>query len=179
MKLSEIVKIAAGVAGTMNPAIGAAISLVNGFLPEGKKLPETATGKDVQDVIQTLPAETQATLLSQEIQLEVAREEGWTARYTAMTKADGQETRAKIVNKLCNVLIFEILAFTVLMVWKPQHLSDEGVWMVFGILTATPATVILNYFGNLRKEHAQRQMAMGAAAPQGLLSKLTSVIQNR
>lgn len=166
MKLKDILAGAATVAGTLNPALGAAIGLVNGLLPEDKQLPITSTGAEVQRVVDQLPAEQRASLLEREIDLEIAREEGWSTRYQAMCSADGQESRAKIVMMMAQVLVFEILAFTVLFFWRPEVINSQEVWLIFGVLTGTPATVLLNYFGNLRREHAQRQNAIsGQSAP--------------
>ena len=162
MKLKDILSGAAAIAGTLHPGIGAAIGLVNKFLPEDKKLPETATGDDVKSAMEDLPPEQKASLMEQEIDLEKIRLDKQASVYIALSKADGQETRAKIVMKMANVLVFEILAFTVMFFWNPAILSNESVWIVFGVLTATPATVLMNYFGNLRKEHAQRQITAGA-----------------
>jgi hypothetical protein len=175
--IGGILKGAAALAGTVHPGVAAAIGLVNEFLPEDKQLPETATGKDVDDAIEGLPPEAQRAIREKEIDLEIAREEGWTERYKAMTQADGQETRAHIVLQLTRVLCFEILAFTVLIIWRPEVLESDALCVVFGVLTATPATVIMNYFGNLRREHSQRQEAMGVAKKAGGLMKVLSAFR--
>lgn len=176
MKLRDIISTAATIAGTLNPAVGAAIAVVNNFLPDDKKLPETATGKDVGDAVAKLPPEQQSSLLEKEIDLEIKLDEGWTERYKAMCSADGQETRAKIVMGMAQVLVAEILIFTGTIAYDPSILENTAAWTVFGVLTATPTTVILNYFGNLRKEHAQRQITAGAdtkaISSLGVLSKL-------
>tara|TARA_R110001583_G_scaffold34551_1_gene115876 strand:- start:25867 stop:26415 length:549 start_codon:yes stop_codon:yes gene_type:complete len=177
VKFRDILTTAATVTGLINPALGAAIGAVNGLLPKDKQLPITATGNDVAQMVEQLPPEQRASLMEREIDLAIAREDGWTERYKAMTQADGQETRAAIVRMMARVLVFEILAFTVLFFWQPDVVNSEQVWLIFGVLTGTPATVLLNYFGNLRREHAQRQASIsGQPLPKGLGAVLGKVV---
>lgn len=91
-----------------------------------------------------------------------------TERIKAMAAADGQSTRPKIALMMAKVLSFEILAFTVLCFWQPKMLESQSIWLVFGVLTGTPAGVLMKYFGELRKEQANRLQV-----PQvGLIQKL-------
>ena len=83
-----------------------AIPVINAFLPEDKKLPLNATGEDAQALIKDLPPEQRTKIELAEISLEKAEIEGMTVRYKAMCSADGQETRAKLVNKAMNTLIW-------------------------------------------------------------------------
>jgi hypothetical protein len=176
MKFKDILAGAATLTSIAFPALAPVIGLVNKLLPDDKKLPEDATGNDVQAVVDTLPPEQQASLMEREIDLKIKQEEGWTERYKAMCSADGQETRAKVVIMLTKVLCFEILAFTGLFFWHPEILSNSSVWVVFGTLTAVPAATIGKYFGELRREHGQRQVSAGAdpkaMSGLGVLAKL-------
>jgi len=156
MKLREIIDGAASVAGFIHPGIAAAIKAVNLLLPDDKKLPETATGADVKSAIESLPPEQQATIYEKEIDLSIKQEEGWTDRYKAMCAADGQTTRPKIALMMAQVLCFEIMAFTVWCFWFPEQMANPVLWTVFASLTATPAALLAKYFGELRKEQANR-----------------------
>jgi len=78
------------------------------------------------------------------------------------------------------ILIFETLAFTVFLFWT---LSLEGtggldtlgtLWTVFGILTATPAAVIMKYFG-ARTVEKQSRLAVAQGFP--LVSGVAGLIQ--
>lgn len=179
MKLRSILRGAASVAGTLNPAVGAAIGLVNQFLPSDKKLPLEATGAEVEDaMVANLTPDQRASLYERNVDLVIAQEEGWTARYEAMCRSDGQSTRAWIAKQMARVLVFEILAFTVWAFWYPDQLANPVLWTVFGTLTGVPGTILLNYFGNLRKEQGQRASAVSGipqiGAVAGLLKSLKS-----
>lgn len=175
MKFKEILtrlKPLAAVAASFVPGGSAAIELVNAFLPEDKKLPETATGGDIISAVDSLPAEQRASLFEKQIDLEIAKEEGWTDRYKAMCAADGQSTRPKIALMMAKVLCFEILAFTVWCFWYPDQMQNPVLWTVFGTLTGVPAGVLTKYFGDLRREQANRLGMVGKGPLGGLLSKL-------
>lgn len=163
MNISDILKTTAAVTGAVNPLLGAAIGVANQFLDKEDQIPQSATGAEVQSKIESLPPETRQQIYSKQIDLKIAQEEGWTERYKAMAAADGQTTRPQIALRMCNTLCFAVLAFCVLIFWRPGVLENEGVWVVFGTLTGVPATILMNYFGNLRREHAQRQETLGAA----------------
>lgn len=179
MKLFDILKGAATVIGTANPLIGAAITVANQFLPDDEKLPDAATGQQVIDKINTLPPDQQASVFNHEIDLKIAQEEGWTERYKAMCSSDDQSSRARIAIMMAQVLVFEIMAFTVLFFWDRSVLNSDA-WMVFGVVTGTPAAILLNYFGNLRREHSQRQEVMGASDVSGNpLMKIVASLFNK
>lgn len=176
MKLRDVLRGAAAVAGTVNPAVGAAIGLVNQFLPPEKKLPESATGADIEDAMLTLPPEHRVSLMEREIDLKIAQEEGWSRRYEAMCRADGQSTRPWIAKQMTKVLSFEILAFTLWVFLHPEQATNPALWTVFGTLTAVPATVLINYFGNLRREHGARQASISGVQPlQGVAGLIKSL----
>jgi len=166
MKLRDILRGAATIMGTLHPGIGAAIGLVNNFLPDDKKIPESSTGAEVQAAIATLTPGQQSSIMEREIDLKISQEEGWTERYKAMCQSDGQETRAKIANKMCNMLCAITTLFCIIVAWQihkygMSNLSENSsIWMVFGILVSTPTTLLMNYFGNLRNEQANRQTAI-------------------
>lgn len=172
MNVGELLKTAAGVLGTVHPGIAGAISLANIFLDDEDKLPLEATGKEVEDKVQSLPPDVRATILNKKVDLDIAREEGWTERYKAMCAAEGQETRAKAVMRVTNVLCFEIVAFTVLLFWKPELAESPVVWTAFGTLTGVPASVLLSYFGNLRKEQAARQDTIRGSSTRGAVENV-------
>jgi len=61
MNLGDILKtVGSGLIKTLVPGGGLLIDAVNGFLPDDKKLPNTATGQDAQNAINTLTPEQKA-----------------------------------------------------------------------------------------------------------------------
>ncbi len=179
MKFSDIFKtIGVGLLSS-NPVGASILGAVNMFLPDDKKLPEGSTGEQVKNAVEKLPPEQQASLMEKEIDLEIAKEEGWSERYIAMTKADGQSTRPKIALMMAQILSFEILAFTVVIAWSVSHegmaaLNQPYLWTIFGTLTSVPAGILAKYYGELRKEQSNR---IGVKQDDGLISKLLGMVK--
>jgi len=181
MKLRNILSKVATIAGTINPLVGTGISIVNGFLPKEKQLPIEATGADVIAAHSTLAPEQQAIADDSMYQYKLDMEQEYTKQWEVMNVSDasGASTRPQIALQMSRVLIFEILAFTVYMF---VILSLEGVaglaglealWVVFGILTATPATLILGYFNSRSNEKKTRYAIAGGQQPiTGVLTNL-------
>lgn len=174
MKFSELfktIKPFASVAASFIPGGPAVIEAVNAFLPEDKKLTDTSTGTDIMAAVDKLPPEHQASLMEKKIDLEIAQEEGWTERYSAMCAADGQSTRPRIAVMMGQVLCFEICAFTVWCFVYPEQMTNPVLWTVFGTLTAAPAGLLGKYFGELRKEQQNRIGSPKAGPLSGLMAK--------
>lgn len=170
MKLGEILKTAGSIA--LDVFAPGARELVNSVLPDDKKLGPGATGKDAEAGLSWATPQQRAHILEQEIALQVAQEEGWTARYQAMCQADGQSSRAKIALRMANVLCFEILAFTVWAFVYPEQMASPVLWTVFATLTGIPAGLLGKYFGELRREQRNRQESLGAPAMSGLVTRI-------
>ena len=138
-----------------------AIPVINALLPDDKKLPINATGEDAAKIIKNLPPEQRAKIELAEIDLQKSEIEGMTDRYKAMCSADGQETRAKLVDKAMNTLILLSLMFVSAMAYvyvtegAKQAFSVEMVG-AFIAVTGVFAYVVRSYFGDLRVETKSR-----------------------
>jgi len=180
MKFSKILeKITpfASVAASFIPGGPAVLAAVNAFLPDEKKLPETATGGQILSAVEQLPPDQRAALMSREIDLKIAQEEGWTERYVAMANSDGQSTRPQIALMMAWMLVFETVVFMMLLgvgVYKGglAAINQEYLWTVFGVLTTVPASVLAKYFGELRKEQQNRL----GIEPSGVARKIMGVL---
>ena len=158
------------------PGGPAIVAAVNAVLPEDRKLPATATGQDIQNASDSLPPEVQVELGQQDVDLELGLDRGWTERVKAMSKADGQSTRPKIAHEMSQVLAFEICAFTVWCFLYPEQMSNPVLWTVFGVLTGVPAAILNKYFGELRKEAANRIAGANGVSPvAGVLSQVAKL----
>lgn len=179
MKLKEILKAAGGIA--LDVFAPGSRQLINAVLPADKQLGESSTGSDAELAINQLTPDQRASLLEREVDLKIAQEEGWTARYQAMCQSDGQSTRPRIALMMAQALVFEILAFTVWAFWFPEQMSNPVLWTVFGTLTGVPASLLAKYFGELRKEQRNRQEAMGLppASGAGLVSGIVRAFSAR
>lgn len=170
MNIGDILKAAGGMA--LDVFAPGSRQVINAFLPEDKKLLATATGADANTAVDSLPADQKASLLEKQVDLEIAREEGWTSRYVAMVGGEQQPSRAWIAKVMAIIVFFECLGFTVWAFVYPDQMTSPGLWTAFATLTGIPASVLAKYFGELRKEQRNRQEAMGAPPAVSILASL-------
>jgi len=182
MKLREIldkIRPFASVAAQFIPGGPAVVAAVNAVLPPEQQLPENASGGQILTAVDSLPPDQRASLMEREIDLQIEQEHGWTDRYKAMAEADGQSTRPRIALMMARLFVAETAAFVVLLGWGAYQdgvaaLNQPYLWTVFTALTALPAGLLGKYFGELRREQANRlgvQRAGPLAALMGLLRK--------
>jgi hypothetical protein len=188
MKLGDILKtVGTGILTAAFPAAAPVIGLVNGFLPDDKKLPETATGDQVAAAVDTLPPDKRAELMSREIDLEEtwAKEKGATVR--AMLEADAKNphtTRPRVV--WWAFIVVAIISLTIAGGWLFAVFSKDDK-LVKTIMDGWPFVVGIlapfigwldRYFGKLTREHKQRMdAANGATPPAGIAGVLASLIK--
>lgn len=161
----DIVKTAGTAVLSSNPAGAAALTLINAFLPDDKKLGDSATGEQVSSAYQGLSPDAQLTLSTAKINQAIEEDKGRTARYVAMCQADGQETRAKIVKWAMIALIAISLIFIaavayVYMTAGAAVAFSADMAFVFLTVTGTFAYVIRAYFGDLRTETESRHVTV-------------------
>jgi len=181
-KLKSVIDTLATVAGIANPAIGAAIKAVNVFLPEDKKLPETATGADVASAIATLPPDIQMQLYSKEIDLEITESNNHAAIVKAMAEADGpgNTTRPYIALMMAWCIVAQVVAVFLAIVMAAFDdtagiLALKDNWEFILVTLATPAALLRSYFGQRTEEKLGRYSVLGGGAVperKGLLAGL-------
>ena len=72
MKLWDIVKkVGAGIISTAVPGGPLIVGAINEFMPDDKKLPESATGQQAQDAMAAIPAADRAALMDKEFEVEI------------------------------------------------------------------------------------------------------------
>ena len=175
MNLKNVLTTVGGALLSSTPLGAAAVPLINAFLPGDEKLPENATGIQAQERIEMLPAGAQSELFALQVELQIEQEKGRTARYKAMCAADGQETRAKIVNKAMNALITISILFIcfigyVYMTDGAAAAFNMEMAAVYGVVTGAFAYVVRSYMGDLRTETESRHNAINGnpSLPKGL-----------
>lgn len=184
MKIKDILKAVGVDVVRSHPAGKAAIALINGFLPDDKKLGPNATGTEAADAVNGMPSELSHALAMAEVNLEVERERGRTSRYDSMCKSDGQETRAKIVDKAMNTLIGLSFIFVAAVAYVYINDGAEAAFsyemgFTFGIVTATFAYVVRAYFGDLRTETESRHTLFDSKPRSGKgIAGIVSAIKN-
>ncbi len=169
-----------GVAAALIPGGPAVLAAVNAFLPDEKKLPSTATGNDIFSAVESLSPDQRSSLMEKKIDLEIAKEEGMTDRYKAMASSDGQECRAKIVNKAMNALVILTGIFVAAIGWVyvnhgAQKAFSAEMAAVFITVTGTFAFVVRAYFGDLRTEATSRHQTVDTKpAPMSAVAALVA-----
>lgn len=186
MKLKDILRGAAAVAGTIHPGVGAAIGLVNKFLPEDKKLPGESTGQEVLDAVGQLPAEQQAQILDREFEYKITdlKESHDTIR--TMLTADAStphSTRPKIALQAFQLLA--IVTFMVVFGWLWSALTGKAEtvtaimdgWPFLLSLLAPFAALLRAYFGILKAEHQNKLNAASGVPTKGIADVMSSLIR--
>lgn len=162
-----------------------AIPVINALLPDDQKLPINATGVDAEKIIKNLPPEQRLKIELAEIDLQKAEIEGMTTRYEAMCNSDGQETRAKLVNKAMNALIWLSclclagVGYVYVNEGAKTAFSVEMIGVIAFILGPF-AYVVRSYFGDLRVEAKSRHATIDVKQQPGsiLTNFLTKKLSN-
>lgn len=168
MKLGSILaKVGTTVFKSIVPGGSLIIDLVNGFLPKEKKLPNEATGEQIAQVVDTLPPDQQAQILSKEIDVELAEINSWTQVQASLSEADkaGASTRPRIALMMAEIVAFVVIAFSTM--WVIAILQDQvemikvlsDSWPLVLAIIATPTALLRAYFGMRSKEKKDRYSA--------------------
>jgi hypothetical protein len=185
MKISEIIKAAATIGAPFFPALAAAIPVVNAFLPDDKKLPDTATGGDVEGAIRGLPADRQVELLNADIDLEKTKVIENTKVTQALAEVDkaGASTRPAIA--MCFTITVCFNALLTVSMWAYAVLAGQNEllttiidsWQMILAINAPFLLVIKAYFGMRTDEKNTRQhTANGLASPlKGIASVISAI----
>ena len=182
MDFKAILKtVGSGLISNLVPGGSAIVSSINAFLPDDKKLPDTATGDQAQSAINSLPPETQAQILCKEHDVKIEEIRGFTDRFKAMTDVDksGNTTRPEIAKMMAQVVCFTIIVIVSMYSYAiASHDTDmikainEG-WPMLTAIIATPTALLRSYFAMRTKEKQQKyEAATGVSAPVNLLTSL-------
>ena len=138
-----------------------AIPVINALLPDESKLPNDVTGVGAQTALATLRPEQRQKIELAEIDLLIEEERGRTARYEAMAASDGQETRAILVKRAMNALIWLSVLFAAATAYVYSTKGAEAAFSlemagVYITITGTFTYVVRAYSGDLRTEAKSR-----------------------
>lgn len=190
---SILAKVGTSLIRDIVPGAGAVIDLVNGFLPDDKKLDiGTATGQKAISAINQLPPDKQVELLSKELDVEIAEIQGWTNVVGMLAEADksGSTTRPKIAVMMAWCVFISSMIFTLTMsiavimekVDLVKAIADA--WPLVLASLGTPTALLRAYFGIRSDEKKSRyKMAQGLQSGQifpsedkGVLTKIVKSI---
>ena len=187
MKIFDILKtVGTGLISTMVPGGGAIVGLINGFLPDDKKLPETATGQDAQKAIDTLSSVDKANVLNKEYDVQIEEIRGFTDRFKAMAEVDatGNTTRPEIAMMMARIVSFAVIviisifAVAVINGDAPMIKTIVDGWPFIVAILGTPTALLRAYFAMRTKEKQHKYEATTGVKPQGgLLATLAGLIK--
>lgn len=187
MKLGDILKKAgSAIIRSVVPGGGLIVDLVNGFLPQAKKLPADATGEQLDQAVKTLTPGQQSQLYMKEIDVELAEISSWTQVQGSLAEADkaGASTRPKIALIMAYIIGFVVLAFSamwIVAIFRDQiemikRLADS--WPLMLTIIATPTALLRAYFGMRSKEKKERySAAVGQAVRPNFLVDIIKTIR--
>lgn len=155
------------------PQLKAAVSVVNAFLPEGKRLLDDAAPEAVEAAYGTLTPEQQE-LAARQIDLELAEVQAGTDKLEAMVAVESahSNTRPRIAWLMALIIAFQsLLLFLALFIaaldGKDATIAALGETWPFILATmATPAAVVRAYFG-MRSREKQARYAAATSQPIG------------
>ena len=191
MDIKNILGKIGGVVGTVNPAAGAVIGIVNSFMPEDKKLPLEASVEQIEEAITTLSPE-QRDVAVKKIEAEIARitEQGQTDRAEVNAGVQALEIMSRVGSQWSWVRPFCVVALTVasiaiglgvvvllgIAIWnkdKDSIAALAGNWALFFSVLYLFMEVVKSYFG-LRT--IERQSALQASTPSDINVPITGNI---
>ena len=143
----------------MCPAAIPVIAAVNKFLPEDKQLDvNTATGEQLTAARESLPPEARVEIDRIAASVTIAQEEGWTERYKAQCDADGQSTRPQIAMLMAKMMMVPYIGIGIAMTYAiaAELVELADMWPTLLAYLSVPMGILNKYFGELRKEQANR-----------------------
>ncbi len=190
MNLLDIAKTVGAAAFSLAVPGGAAIlATVNQLLPEGSKLPETATGHDVKSAVSTLPPEQQASLLEKQFDVDIAQIKESNDTLRVMLQSDAanpHSTRPKIA--WGSFWLVALVTSVVVSLWAygvgiQNDLLVKTVmdgWPFVASLVAPFVLLLRSYFGVLKQEqHNRLNAASGNSTQQGIGGIISSIINRK
>lgn len=182
MNLLKILgKVGSGIVSAMVPGGSAIIAGINALLPDDKKLPEQATGVDVQNAVSTLPPKEQAEVLSKKYDVEIAEINAWANIQSHLSKADesGSSLRPKISMMMAWLVVLQVLTVCIVMIATIGMQNNElfstfkEFWPFLLASMGIPAKLLHSYFGMRTEEKKHRVHAATGVAPiAGIISSL-------
>lgn len=169
------------------PGSNTILKVVNGFLSDDDKLPEKATGADIQGAISKLPANFQAEVLNKEFDVEIIAIQEHTKVISALGEVDktGNSTRPFIALMMAWVVAFAIVGLVIMLGIAINEKDSETVkaigdnWPLVTALLAIPSALLRAYFGMRTKEKQQKYQAISNTEPKSVISDLLKMWKSK
>lgn len=190
MNILDIAKTIGAAAFSVAVPGGAAILAgVNQLLPEGSKLPETATGNDVRATVSALPPEQRASVMEKQFDVDMTQIKESNDTLRVMLQSDAaspHSTRPRIawwsfwLVALVTVVVVSLWAYGVGVQNDSLVKTVMDGWPFVASLVAPFVLLLRSYFGVLKQEQQNRlDAASGNSTATGLSGIISSVINRK
>ena len=188
MKLWDIIKtVGTGLISVAIPGAGLLIGAVNEFLPDDKKLPVNATGTELSNAVESLPAEQRASLMEKEFDVDITQIQESNSTLRVMLESDTKNphtTRPYIAKGSFHVIGFTIVV--TVSIWAYGVVQADAI-LVKAVMDGWPfilavigplVALLLAYFGVLKNEHRDRlHAASGVSKPGGIAGLISAFVK--
>ena len=176
----------ASVAASLIPGGPLILGAVNALLPDGKKLPESATGSQIADAVESLPPEARASLMEKRIDLEIAKVAEPNETVRMMLESDArnpQSTRPYIAKG--SFLVLAAVIITTIALWgfgvgsgnvELVKAVMDG-WQFVLAVVGPLVTLLWAYFGVIKTESKNRLAAASGKEISGFVSGIVNAIR--
>lgn len=167
MKIRDILKTTAGLAGALNPAVGAAVQLFNALAPKDQQIPADASRDSLALAIERLPPETRERLLEHDLEVQLAEVDAWARIQQSHSEADAANasTRPLIAVMMAGVVAVSIVPISLALAYAVVINNTQMVGFIDNAvlpllaLIGTPTLLLRAYFGMRTKEKQARYAA--------------------
>ena len=185
MNLKKILGGAATAASLLAPQLMPVIGIVNTFLPESKKLPMNASGRDVMAAYDGLPPAARGQIDAR-AQVELASIAADVSQLEAMVSVEdaNSNTRPHIAYMMAVTVMLAVIVMMTLWaraVWvgNTEALAQlAGSWELMLAILATPSMLLRAYFGmRTREKQSRYAAALGQDVQTGLVGTIGKLLK--
>lgn len=168
------------------PGYGAVVSVVNEFLPQGKKISGDSTGSEIEKAIESLPPDKQAELLSKQLDVEIVEIQEHSNVMATLAEADkaGASTRPAVAKLMAWFFAIFGGIFALVVCWaiiwaEPETLKNlKNLWPLVLSILGPPIGLLERYFGKRTKEKQARYSgAFGMPLKGGIVLEIINAIR--
>ena len=183
--LSILGKVGTSILADVIPGGNTILKEVNKLLSDDDKLPEKATGADIQGAISKLSPQSQAGLLNKQFDVEIVEAQEHTKVIASLGEVDktGNSTRPFIALLMAWVVALAIVGLVGLLGVAINAKDTDTVkaigdsWPLVAALLGIPSGLLNSYFGKRTKEKQQKYQAISNTAPSSGLSGLAGLFK--
>jgi hypothetical protein len=188
MNLLKILgKVGGSILADVIPGSKAILGVVNDLLSDDDKLPEKATGTEIQAAIDKLPAAQQSEVLLKQFDVEIVSMQEHTKVVAALGEVDktGNSTRPAIALMMAQIVSFSVVVLITMLAIAIVNTDVETIkaigdnWPLITALLAIPSALLRAYFGMRTKEKQQKYHAISNTEPKSVITDLVKMWKSK